>query len=241
VAAGYLQEIIRAAGSEYAGRRNFPSRGRMLEPKVRVLFNPNLESHYYMLPGIVAILVMMTTVLLTGMGIVREREIGTLEQLSVTPIGRWQLMIGKALPFLGMGFVMMLVALAVVHLWYRVPMHGSLWLLLGLSLIYIICVLSVGLLISTLSTTQQQAVFLAFFFSIFAILTSGLFAPIHNMPRALQYLTYLNPVRYFMEIVRGVYLKGTGISALWSQGLALAAWALAAMSLAALRFHKRAD
>jgi ABC-2 type transport system permease protein len=143
-------------------------------------------------------------------------------------------------PFLAMGFIMMLLALVVVHLWYRVPMHGSLLLLLVFSVVYIVCVLSVGLLISTLSTTQQQAVFLAFFFSIFAILTSGLFAPIHNMPRALQYLTYLNPVRYFMEIVRGIYLKGTGIDVLWRQGAALAAWALVAMSLAVLRFHKRA-
>ena len=241
VAAGYLQQIIISTGTEYTRGQSFPAPGGAVEPVVRVLYNPNLESHWYMLPGIVAILVLVTTVLLTGLGIVREREVGTLEQLSVTPITRWQLMIGKTLPFLVMGYVMMLIALAVVHFWYQVPMQGSLLLLLALAAVYIVCVLSVGLLISTLSTTQQQAVFLAFFFIIFAILTSGLFAPIHNMPEVIQDLTYLNPVRYFMEIVRGIYLKDTGLEVLWRPALALAVWAALAMSLAVLRFHKRVD
>lgn len=246
VAMGYIQRII-------AGSKDFLSAelgtalpvlrrpALKISPRIRVWFNPNLESKFYMLPGIVAILVTMTTTLLTGLGIVREREIGTLEQLNVTPIRPWQLMLGKTIPFAILGFILLSLALAVVALWYRIHMAGSLGLLLLFAFIFLLSTLGVGLFISTVATTQLQAVFLAFFFNIFAILTSGLFAPIHNMPPLVQKLTYLNPVRYFMEIVRGIYLKGSGIEYLWPDGLALLAWGIGAICLASLRFKKQID
>jgi len=185
--------------------------------------------------------VTMTTTLLTGLGIVRERELGTLEQLNVTPIRPWQLMLGKTIPFAILGFILFFLALTVLALWYRIPMVGSLGLLLLFAFIFLLSTLGVGLFISTVATTQQQAVFLAFFFTIFAILTSGLFAPIHNMPPFVQKLTYLNPVRYFMDIVRGIYLKGSGIEYLWPDGVALLAWGIGAISLASFRFKKQID
>jgi len=244
VANGYIQQIVAETMSQL--ERNHPApqmkapagEGR-IEPKVRVWYNPDLESRNYMLPGIVAILVMMTTVLLTSTGIVREREIGTLEQLSVTPVRKWELLLGKTIPFAVLGFFLLLLALTVVAAWYRIPMEGSLGLLLFLGFLFVLCNLSVGLLISTLSSTQQEAFLLAFFFIIFAILTSGLFAPIHNMPQYIQYMTYLNPVRYFMEVVRGIYLKGSSFAYLWHQGAALLVWGLAAFWFASLRFRKQ--
>ena len=249
VALGYLQRIVlgsiselTSASGEFKRSKGAPAVSALrLEPRVRVWFNPNLESRFYMLPGIVAILVTMTTVLLTGMGIVREREIGTLEQLNVSPVRSWQLMLGKTVPFAVLGFILLLPSLAVVAFWYRIPMPASLWLLLGFSLIFLLSTLGVGLLISTLATSQQEAVLLAFFFNIFAILMSGLFAPIHNMPEVVQKLTYVNPVRYFMEIIRGIYLKGSGFQYLWKDGAALLAWGLVAIGLAALRFKKQSN
>jgi len=194
-----------------------------------------------MLPGIVAILVTMTTTLLTSLGIVREREIGTLEQLSVTPIRAWQLMLGKTVPFAVLGFILLALSLAVLALWYRIPMAGNMGLLLLFAFVFLLSTLGVGLFISTIASTQLQAVFLAFFFTIFAILMSGLFAPIHNMPPFAQALTYLNPVRYFMNIIRGIYLKGSGLEYLWRDGAALLAWGLGAIALASIRFKKQVD
>jgi len=246
VAMGYIQRII-AGGMDYLRaelRSARPALGRSslkINPRVRVWFNPNLESKFYMLPGIVAILVTMTTTLLTGLGIVREREIGTLEQLSVTPIRSWQLMLGKTIPFAVLGFILLSLALAVVALWYRIPMAGNPGLLLLFAVIFLLSTLGVGLFVSTIAYTQRQAVCIAFFFNSFAILTSGLFAPIHNMPPFVQKLTYLNPVRYFMHIVRGIYLKGSGIEYLWPDGVALLAWGIGAISLASLRFKKQID
>ena len=246
VAMGYLQRIIADSkdylSAELGITQPVLSRSSLkISPRIRVWFNPNLESKFFMLPGIVAILVTMTTTLLTGLGIVRERELGTLEQLNVTPIRPWQLMLGKTIPFAILGFILFSLALTVLVLWYRIPMVGSLGLLLLFAFIFLLSTLGVGLFISTVATTQQQAVFLAFFFTIFAILTSGLFAPIHNMPPFVQKLTYLNPVRYFMDIVRGIYLKGSGIEYLWPDGVALLAWGIGAISLASFRFKKQID
>ena len=246
VAMGYLQRIIAASGDYLpsTARAAQPVLARpslRISPRARVWFNPNLESKFYMLPGIVAILVTMTTTLLTSLAIVREREIGTLEQLSVTPIRAWQLMLGKTVPFAILGFILLALALAVLALWYRIPMAGNLGLLLLFAFVFLLSTLGVGLFISTIASTQLQAVFLAFFFTIFAILMSGLFAPIHNMPPFAQALTYLNPVRYFMNIIRGIYLKGSGLEYLWRDGAALLAWGLGAIALASIRFKKQVD
>ena len=235
VALGYLQRIIISTWSELLPGQ---TSGARVESRIRVWFNPNLESRYYMLPGIMAVLLTMTTALLTSMGITREREIGTLEQLSVTPIRPIQLMLGKTLPFAILSFGQLLLALIVILFWYGIPLEGSLGLLLLSALIFLFSTLGVGLFVSTICSTQQQAVMVVFAFIIFAILTSGLFAPIENMPPFVQKLTYLNPLRYFMSIVRELFLKGSGIEYLWRDGLALVFWGFSAILLSTLRFRK---
>jgi ABC-2 type transport system permease protein len=246
VAMGYLQRIIGSLEVKLppASLLKFGSPASeqlRIDSRVRVWFNPNLESKFYILPGIVAFLLTMTTTILTGMGIVREREIGTLEQLSVTPIRSYQLILGKTIPFAILGFVLFLMGLSVVSFWYGIHMAGSLLLLLFFAFIFLLTTLGVGLFVSTLASTQLEAVFITFFFIIFALLMSGLFAPIHNMPPIVQKITYLNPLRYFIEIIRGIYLKGSGLEYLWKDGLILLGCGSAIMSLSILRFKKRVD
>jgi len=246
VAMGYLQRIIATLEVKLPQasllKLGSPASEQLrIDSRVRVWFNPNLESKFYILPGIVAFLLTMTTTILTGMGIVREREIGTLEQLSVTPIRSYQLILGKTIPFAILGFVLFLMGLSVVSFWYGIHMAGSLLLLLVFTFIFLLTTLGVGLFVSTLASTQLEAVFITFFFIIFALLMSGLFAPIHNMPPIVQKLTYLNPLRYFIEIIRGIYLKGSGLEYLWKDGLILLGCGSAIMSLSILRFKKRVD
>jgi len=246
VAMGYLQRIIATLEVKLPPasllKLGSPASEQLrIDSRVRVWFNPNLESKFYILPGIVAFLLTMTTTILTGMGIVREREIGTLEQLNVTPIRSYQLILGKTIPFAILGFVLFLMGLSVVSFWYGIHMAGSLLLLLFFAFIFLLTTLGVGLFVSTLASTQLEAVFITFFFIIFALLMSGLFAPIHNMPPIVQKITYLNPLRYFIEIIRGIYLKGSGLEYLWKDGLILLGCGSAILSLSILRFKKRVD
>jgi len=246
IALGY---ILRIAGDFEARERFQNSPGgsaplrewRQIMPSIRTWFNPNLESKYYMLPGIVAILLTMTTSMLSGLNIVREREIGTLEQLNVTPIRPWELMLGKILPFFILSFIMLLVSLAVLRLWYGIPMAGSPFLLLVFSAVFLLSTLGIGLLVSTMTNTQQEALFIIWAFNIFGILMSGMMAPIENMPPFVQKLTYLNPVRYYTSIIRDIYLKGSGFEYLWKDGLVLLGLGTVIISFSALRFHKKAD
>jgi len=214
----------------------------MPEPIVmrqQMLFNPESESIYFMVPGIVAVLLTMITVMLTSMAIVREREIGTLEQLMVTPITVPALIAGKTIPFAILGFLEMSIALLFGILWFGIPFAGSWALLYGLTFVFLFTTLGVGLFISTISRTQQQAMFYAWFFSIFTILTSGFFAPIANMPQAVQYLTYLNPLRYFMIIVRGIMMKGASIDALYPEIIAMIIFSAVIFTSSWLRYSKR--
>lgn len=204
-----------------------------------MLYNPEAESVYFMVPGIVVVLLTMITVMLTAMAIVREREIGTLEQLMVTPISVPALILGKTIPFAIIGFIEISVALLVGVLWFKIPFVGSWFLLYGLAFIFLFTTLGVGMFISTVTSTQQQAMFFAWFFMVFSMLTSGFFTPIANMPQAVQYLTYLNPLRYFMIIVRGIMMKGSGIESLWPQILAMLAFGIAVLSFSWMRFSKR--
>jgi len=203
------------------------------------LYNPEGESVYFMVPGIVAVLLTMITAMLTSMAIVREREVGTLEQLMVTPIKTPALILGKTIPFAILGFIEMSIALAFGIVWFGIPFAGSWTLLYALSFIYLLTTLGVGMFISTVTGTQQQAMFFAWFFMIFAILTSGFFTPISNMPDIVQYLTYLNPLRYFMTIIRGIMMKGSGADILYPQILALLGFGIAIFGLSWLRFSKR--
>lgn len=212
---------------------------RPVSMRQKILYNPEGESVYYMVPGIVAVLLTMITAMLTSMGIVREREVGTLEQLMVTPISTPAFILGKTIPFAVIGFVEMSIALAFGIFWFNIPFAGSWTLLYSLSFIYLFTALGVGMFISTVTGTQQQAMFFAWFFSIFAILTSGFFTPIENMPELVQYITYLNPLRYFMKIVRGIMMKGSGVDALYPEILAMIIFSAVIFTFSWLRFSKR--
>jgi ABC-2 type transport system permease protein len=204
-----------------------------------ILYNPEAESVYYMVPGIVATLLLMITVMLTAMAVVREREIGTFEQLMVTPISTRVFLAGKVIPFIVLAFLEMGLALVLGVLWFDVPFVGSKLLLFGLAGIFLLTTLGVGLFFSTLASTQQQAMFFAWFFSVFSILTSGFLTPVENMPQWLQYLTYLNPMRFFMNIVRGIMMKGAGIAELSHDILVLAVFGVVVFGFSVMRFSKR--
>jgi ABC-2 type transport system permease protein len=204
----------------------------------RAWFNENLESRFTFLPGIIAFIVMLVTVMLTSMAVVREREIGTLEQILVTPITPVEYILGKTLPFALVGFAEILIIATVGVLWFDLPFRGSLLLLLACSGLFLLAALGIGLLISTVSRTQQQAMLTMFLYFMPAVLLSGFLFPIANMPRAARGLTYLNPLRYYLVILRGVFLKGVGIKVLWPQMAALLLLGAATLAVATRRFRK---
>ncbi len=204
----------------------------------RAWFNPNLDSRNFFVPGVLAMLVAVVSIILSSMAIVREREIGTMEQIMVTPIGRLEFILGKTIPFALIGFVDVALITAIAVFWFQVPLLGNpLFLFLGTGL-YLLSTLGVGLFISTVSATQQQAMMTAFFFMLPAFMLSGFVYPIANMPKVVQWFTYLNPLRYYLVIIRGVFLKGLGMEVLWPQLLALAVLGTIMLALAAGRFRK---
>jgi ABC-2 type transport system permease protein len=208
-------------------------------PEPRVWFNPELLSRNFMVPGVVALVLMIITMTLTSLGIVREKEIGTLEQLMVTPIRPYELILGKLIPFVILGAVDMSIVLSIARFWFEVPMRGDLSVLFLLSGLFILTTLGLGLFISTIARSQQQAMLIAqFFFFMPFMFLSGFAFPISNMPQPIQYVTYLIPLRYFLEIVRGVFLKGVGLAELWGQALALLGFGVLILWLSVLRFRK---
>ena len=230
---GYVQDLIAAAAPG-------ASSGGLVRPAIQVWFNPRLESRDFMIPGIVALLLLVITTNLSAMAIVREKEIGTLEQLNVTPLARWELITGKLLPYAFIGIIDVVLVLIVALYWFEVPMRGSLALLFGMCVIYLTCTLGLGLFVSTISQTQQQAMMTTIFFFITPMLyLSGFIFPIENMPAWIQPLTYLIPLRYFLVILRGIFLKGVGLEILWPQAAALLSWGLVVLALATWRSQKR--
>ena len=213
---------------------------RFIEPVSRAWYNPELKSVYYMIPGIISILLTIITMLLTGLAIVKEREIGTMDQLLVTPISSWQIIAGKTIPFAFLGFMEMGFAMTFGVLWFKVPIVGSLPLLAVLAAVFILTTLGLGIFVSTLVDTQQQALFMAWFFLVSFILLSGFFYPIENMPGWVQIITYVNPLRYFIEILRELFLKGAGLTVLWPELLSLLTIGVAIFTLATIRFARRA-
>jgi ABC-2 type transport system permease protein len=231
--AGYMQDLLAAAapGAPVGG---------LVRPEIRVWFNPRLESREFMIPGIVALLLLVITTNLSAMAIVREKEIGTLEQLNVTPLARWELITGKMIPYVCIGLIDVVLVLLVAVSWFEVPLRGSVALLFGMCLIYLLTTLGLGLFVSTVSSTQQQAMMTTIFFFLTPMMyLSGFIFPIENMPAWIQTLTYLIPLRYFLEIVRGIFVKGVGLEILWPQALALFAWGAGMVMLATLRSSKR--
>jgi len=244
IIAGYAGGVVGEYSARVAAERLERMRARVqrvpsVEERTRVWYNPELTSVRFMVPGVLSMILFLVTMLMTSLAIVKEREIGTLEQLVVTPITPGELIVGKTLPYVGIGFVEMLLVLALSTFWFRVPIAGSVPLLFALSLVFIFTSLGLGLFISTISQTQQQAMMSTFFFMLPSILLSGFIFPIANMPQTIQWLTHLIPLRYYLVIVRGIFLKGNGFAILWPQVAVLLLFGAAILGLSALRFKKR--
>jgi ABC-2 type transport system permease protein len=244
IALGYANQILSEFSTQVlvkklnrAGMIGFEEAGVKLEH--RIWFNPNLESRLFYVPGVIASIAFLIPIILTAQAIVREREIGTLEQIMVTPIRSWELIIGKTLPFALVGlFDVVMIALVGVF-WFEVPLQGTpLVLLLG-AVLFLVSSVAIGLFISTICSTQQQAQVSTFFFAMPAFILSGFAFPLENMPEWIQYLTYANPLRYFLVIIRGVFLKAIGLDILWPQMLALGILGGLMILLSSLRFQKR--
>jgi ABC-2 type transport system permease protein len=238
---GYAQELVEARAATAPPAEGPVLRAGGIEPRIRIWFNPQLESRHFMIPGVLALVLLVVTANLASMAIVREKELGTLEQLNVTPLRRWELIAGKLLPYGAIAMVDVLLVVAVAVFWFEVPLRGSFALLLAMSLLYVVCTLALGLFISTISETQQQAMMTAtFFFLTPMIYLSGFIFPIENMPQVIQVVTYLIPLLYCLVIVRGIFVKGVGLDVLWPQAAALAAWGAIVLTLAVSRSRKRA-
>jgi ABC-2 type transport system permease protein len=247
IAVGYINQIADQFAADYARDRI-----ERLSPVIaatvpqvaveqRPWFNPDLNSQWFFVPGVIGSLTLVLVVNLTAFAIVREREIGTLEQVMVTPIRPVELILGKTVPFFAVGLADMLLVAVVGTVWFQVPFRGNpLVLMLG-GVLFLLSTLGAGLLISTLSSTQQQAFAAGFFYLNPAFMLSGFNFPISSMPPAMQWLTYLDPLRYFLVILRATFLKGVGVSVLWPQMLALAGLTVALLAVSVMRFRKSLD
>jgi len=212
-----------------------------VDARVRTWYNPNLESRNFYVPGIVAVLVMITSLLFTSMAIIREKEAGNIEQLIVTPLRPIELIVGKTIPYSIIAVAQMLMVTAFAVFWFSIPLNGNVALLFAGTCFFLLSTLGIGLFISTISATQQQAMMTTFFFILPFFMLSGFVFPIANMPLVVQWLSYLNPLRYFLVIIRGVFLKGVGLDVLWPQFLELMVLGLIVFTGAVSRFRKRLD
>ena len=244
VAQAYAGQIILRFGQEHsalAGTGAQAHGGTVLpgvDLRVRSWYNPNLESRVYNVPAVMGSIVMLMSLLLTSLAVVREREVGTLEQLMVSPLRPVELILGKTVPVVGIALMDMTLIASIALLWFGIPMRGSFVLLFFASLVYIVCGLGIGLLISTVSNTTQEAFMTMFMFFLPAMIFSGFFFPIANMPRVFQLVSLLDPIRYYLATVRGIFLKGAGVTVLWPQILALFAMGGSILWIASTRFRK---
>jgi ABC-2 type transport system permease protein len=244
IALGYVSKILGDYSTSIMihrlnreGRIGFEEAGVELEH--RIWFNPNLESRLFYVPGVIASIAFLIPVILTAMAIVREKEIGTLEQIMVTPIRSWELMVGKTLPFALIGLLDVVMIALIGVFWFEIPLRGNPLVLLCGAVLFLVSSVAIGLFISTISSTQQQAEISTFFFTMPAFILSGFAFPIDNMPGWIKPLTYAIPLRYFLVIIRGVFLKGIGLEILWPQMAALAGLGGVMIFLSSLRFRKR--
>lgn len=240
VALGYAERIVQSrSGAAVAARGISAALPNRVDVRERAWYNPDLESRNYNVPAVVGTLIMLVCLLLTALAVVREREIGTLEQLMVSPLRPVELVAGKTIPFALIGLLDLTLVTTLAILWFGIPFKGNLAVLLLASVLFLLSALGLGLFISTISSTQQEAFMTTFLTFMPAILLSGFMFPISSMPAFFRWLTLLNPLRHFLEIVRGVFLKGAGIPALWPQFLALALMGVSILTFAASRFQKR--
>ena len=238
IAGKYSQNAILEAFERVKGLGLKPV---VVNPKVRVWYNPELRSRNFMVPGVLGLILMIMTTSLASLGIVREREMGTMEQLIVTPIRPHELIIGKLLPFVLIGLVDASFVVATAKWWFVVPIRGSVPLLFALCLAFMLNTLGIGLFISTISKTQQQAMLTSMFFILPQIMLSGFVFPIENMPKFFQFVTHIIPIRYFFVIIRGIMLKGAGWPELWNPAAALLILGTVILTLSVARFHKKLD
>jgi len=247
IALGYVNQIAVAYARQYQQERIGRTAPQLLSlfPEVqleqRPWYNEDLKSRWFFVPGVIGSLTLVLVTVLTAFAVVREREIGTLEQIMVTPIRPSEFILGKTLPFFLIGLLDVSLIATVGTFWFQVPFRGNIFVLLTGAVLFLLCMLGVGLLISTVSSTQQQAMVTSFFFIMPAITFSGFGFPISTMPQWLQYLTYLSPLRYFLVVLRGTYLKGIGFDILWPQMLAMFLFGAGLLALAVFRFHKAFD
>jgi ABC-2 type transport system permease protein len=230
----YQEDILKQEVESKGWTQNSAS----VDLRDRAWFNGNLISRNYYLPGVVATIVTMMSLLLTAMAIVKEKEIGTMEQLIVSPLQPLELIVGKLLPFAVISLIQITLITILGVLWFHIPLRGSLPLLLFSTCIYLFTTLGIGLFISTISSTQQEAMMSVFLFYMPTVLLSGFAYPIANMPKVIQWLTFLNPLRYFLVVVRSIFLKGIGIEILWTQLLPLVVMGILVTGFSALRFRK---
>jgi ABC-2 type transport system permease protein len=247
IASGYISQIAQGFAAQYQRDRIDRIAPQLLEvmPSVelapRPWYNPDLKSRWFFVPGIIGSLTLVLVITLTAFAVVREREIGTLEQMMVTPIRPAEFILGKTLPFFLIGIFDVTLIAVVGSLWFQVPFRGHVSVLAIGAVLFILCMLGVGLLISTISATQQQAMVTSFFFIMPAITFSGFGFPISTMPHWMQLFSYVIPLRYFLIVIRGTYLKGVGVDILWPQMAAMAGLGVALLTLSILRFHKALD
>jgi ABC-2 type transport system permease protein len=247
IAVGYINQIANRFSQDYQLQMADRVRPTLaifapnIELQERPWYNANLESRWFFVPGVIGTLVLVSVLTLTAFAVVREREIGTLEQLMVTPISPAELIVGKTLPFMLVGLANVIVVAIAGTLWFQVPFRGSaLVLMLGTTL-FLLSALGVGLLISTACQTQQQAFAISFFYVCPAIMLSGFGYPITSMPTALQWFTNLDALRFYLVVLRGTFIKGVGLDVLWPQMIAMAILGAGTLTLATLRFHKTLD
>ena len=246
VGMGYASRIVSGVGAERLQERlgNLPPGTRLarIELVPRVWYNPDLKSRWFYVPAVLAMVLMLVTMILPSMAVVREKEIGTLEQIIVTPLAAWQLLLGKLTPFVAIGLMDMLLITALARGIFGVPLRGSLLLLTLFTLLFLLNTLGYGLLVSTMVSTQQQAMmFCIYILMVPMIYLSGLIFPVENMPLGFQYFSQLIPVRYYSNVIRGIFLKGSGIDVLWPEAATLLGMGVAVLTLASLRFRKRLD
>jgi ABC-2 type transport system permease protein len=241
-ASGIVSELSRDLLESALQKSGGRPPGGLIELRPRVFYNPDLLSRWFYVPAVLAMILMIMTMLLTAMGVVREKEIGTLEQVMVTPIRPWQLIVGKLAPFAAIGVIQVFLVTAVTVFGFGVPLRGSFLLLLGLTSLFLLNTLGLGLLVSTVVSNQQQAMMAAaFMLMVPMIYLSGLIFPIENMPPLIQEVTRLIPLRYYNNVIRGIFLKGSGLEVLWPEALILAGMGLSILGIASLRFRKRLD
>jgi ABC-2 type transport system permease protein len=247
ITAGYAQNIV----SQYSQKiiMNFInqsgqklSKSSIISPEIRVWYNPELKTRNFMVPGIVGLLLTLITLILTSLAIVKEKEIGTMEQLIVTPLKPYQIILGKLVPFVVLSFAAVTIILTAMYFIFGIPVKGELWFLFFSSFLYILSTLGLGLFVSTISKTQQQAMMI----SIFAVMMpmiflSGFAFPIENMPKSIQYISYIVPLRYFNDIIRGVILKGLGFADLWFNAVLLILMGVTILFFSSLRFKSRLE